>query len=170
MKRSVVIGGLVLLFLVGVYFLLGGFAPLEMELVSCGEFKLSGIHYRGTPQDAALGESFRKIEDVIAENPGSVLHTIYEVEPAGKLDTLRVFVGTVLPEQVDSLELLAIPCKQAIIAKIRSHRFVMPSPLKVKSQIEAYAAQRGVTLSGVFIDVLHDSDEVTVWAPLVTGD
>lgn len=155
-----------LILLLGVYYLLGGFVPLELEVAPCKDFQLTGLYYQGTPQDDALGESFREVERLISSHPGSVLHTIYEVEPAGKLDTMRVFVGANLPVHEGRFEQVSVPCGQAVVASISAHRFVMPSPLNVKAQIQSFADEQGLKLSGVFIDRLQGASDVSVWAPL----
>ncbi|MCC5939699.1 MAG: hypothetical protein JJU34_20630 [Lunatimonas sp.] len=164
-RKGILVVGL-LVFVVGVYYLLGGFAPLEIEMSTCEDFRLTGLYYQGTPQDEALGDTFRSVEGLISNHAGSFLHTIYEVEPAGKLDTMRVFVGTVLPSHEEGFEWMSVSCREAIVATIRAHRFVMPSPLSVKAQIQSFADEQGLELSGVFIDRLQGASEVSVWAPL----
>lgn len=150
-----------------VYYLLGGFKPVQLEITSCSEFVMQGIYYRGTPQDKALGESFSKVEEVIARQEGAHLYTIYYSEPKGKLDTMEVFVGTSIRQNIGlGLERHVVPCDRAVTARISASRFVMPSPEKVKKLIENHAWDNDVVLSGVFIDHILASDEVMVWAPI----
>ncbi|EON75590.1 hypothetical protein ADIS_3993 [Lunatimonas lonarensis] len=153
------------------YYMLGGFNPVVIELKECRTIRLAGLYFEGTPQDERLGESFRSVEWLISGSPGSILHTIYYEEPAGKRDTMRVFVGTDaaadLPIGFDQLE---VPCNQVVVAEINAHRFVMPSPVKVKDKIMAFAEDNGLMLQDVFIDRIIGADRVQVWAPLKSMD
>ncbi|MEP0711130.1 MAG: hypothetical protein ABJC55_04335, partial [Algoriphagus sp.] len=72
---------------------LGGNTPIDIQLIEKKPDNLAGITYRGIPGDKKLGEIFETMESQKALHPGTQLHTIYEVEPAGKLDTMHVFVG-----------------------------------------------------------------------------
>ena len=88
-RRLFLIGIPTLLVLVASYAFfihLGGSNPIQIQQIASSPPSLSGITYEGTPQDEDLGISFEKIESIISLNPGKKLHTIYEVEPAGKLD------------------------------------------------------------------------------------
>ena len=42
----------------------------------------------------------------------------------------------------------------------------MPGPDKVKSSLENYAKENGLTLSGIFIDKIISEEEVHVIAPI----
>lgn len=167
--------GLVLLFLVGlgIYFQLGGFNEVKYSIEPRNGIKLLGRTYRGTPQDEQMVNTFREIEALIQKNPGSNLHTIYYSEPAGKLDTLLVFVGVEYQDNLDKeknkLELMTIPCTRVILADIKAHRLVMAGPDQVKRGIEKYAEEIGVLTQGIYVDRIKGEGVVEVIAPLKTG-
>src|SRR5690554_1137756 len=95
MKKGIIAGiiGIILLTGVGVYYLLGGFKDIEFHVEERENIELVGLTYRGTPQDDEIGETFLQVHQLIAKYPETRLHTLYEIEPAGKRDTLEVFVG-----------------------------------------------------------------------------
>jgi hypothetical protein len=128
------------------------------------------VYFEGRPQDEKLGESFRSVETFISESPGSMLHTLYYEEPAGKRDTLRVFIGTDAADLPIGFDQFEMPCNQVVVAEINAHRFVMPSPVKVKDKIMAFAEDNGLMLQYVFIDRIIGADRVQVWAPLKSMD
>lgn len=154
------------------YAQLGGFRPIDIVLVECTDLELVGVEFKGTPQDEMLAWSFKKVEGVQNDNPGSVLHTIYYVEPAGKRDTMHVFVGvqktSILSSNPD-LTQKEVVCMKAVVAKISAHRFVMPSPLRIKRKIQEFASSEGLVLQEIFVDKLLDDSHVEVWAPVNGG-
>lgn len=164
------IGLLVLLALAalayGVFIQLGGSNPIELQLVSATPPSLAGKTYRGTPQDKALGDTFRSIETLQSLHPGKKIHTIYLVEPAGKLDTMEVFVGLDLPFAPVELEPKTFAEARYVLATIKGSRWVMPGPDTVKEEIEAFSEENQLKLSGIFIDRIVSDTEVQVIAPV----
>lgn len=154
------------------YAQLGGFRPIDMVLVECTDLEFVGVEFIGTPQDEMLAGSFRKVEDIKYDNPGSILHTIYYIEPAGKRDTMHVFIGVQkasILESVSDMTHKEVACRRAVVAKISAHRFVMPSPLRIKERIKEFASSEGVVLQEIFVDKLLDDKHVEVWAPVIEG-
>jgi hypothetical protein len=169
-KTSIAIIIVLLLFtLPFVYWRLGGFNPIQVSIQDQSDMKLLGLIYRGTPQDPGMLGTFQRIEELTNRYPQSRLHTLYDIEPAGKLDTLEVFVGVEFLEEINEQEELTvreIRCSQIIVAEIEAHRLVMPSPEKVKSQIESFAASRNISTQGLYVDKLIDDRRVEVIAPV----
>ncbi|WP_158859068.1 hypothetical protein [Lunatibacter salilacus] len=152
------------------YVQLGGFSPIDISLVECTDLKLVGVEYKGTPQDEMLASSFRNVEDTKLANPGSILHTIYYIEPAGKSDTMHVFVGiqrAAVRGSVSAMTEKKVSCRRAVVAKISAHRFVMPSPLRIKEKMKEFASNEGLVLQDIFVDKLLDDSNVEVWAPVI---
>lgn len=149
---------------ISLYWWLGGFNPVETEKVNLGTLQLAGIHFKGTPQDPALRKTFESIESLIKENPEANLHTIYFEEPAGKTDTMEVFVGVErkLLKEMDDLEILNLNAENAVVAGLRSHRFVMPGPKKVQKRIKEFAEEEGLPEPNLFVDVILSKVEVKV--------
>ena len=149
-----------------VFHQLGGNNPIRIELVGSSPPALAGKTYRGTPQDKKLGETFQSVETFSALNPGKKIHTIYYEEPAGKLDTMEVFVGLDLPFAPVGLESKHFSETRFLRATIIANRWVMPSPAKVKAKLKDFARENELTLSGIFIDKIVSETEVEVIAPI----
>ncbi|WP_268035488.1 hypothetical protein [Algoriphagus sp. PAP.12] len=145
---------------------LGGDNPVEISLIKKNPESLTGIYYIGTPQDEKLKKAFEEVETQKSLHPGTYLHTIYEVEPAGKLDTMRVFIGLNQALSGENFESRIFQEKQYLLAKIQSSSWVMPGPEKVKEQLLSFADSAKLTLSGVFIDKIITDNEVHVIAPV----
>ncbi|MHA7131022.1 hypothetical protein [Algoriphagus namhaensis] len=144
---------------------LGGNNPIRIEKIDQKPPTLIGLTYEGTPQDEKLGQTFDRIENLLATQPGKKMYTIYEVEPAGKLDTMRVFVGFEgLP--VDTLDYRVFDQSSYLLASIEANRWVMPGPLKVQQKIREFASKNELKLSGVYVDKILSEEKVQVMAPL----
>ncbi|WP_026950894.1 hypothetical protein [Algoriphagus mannitolivorans] len=162
----VVLGAAILV--AGYYFFvnIGGSPSIQISLVEKAPDVLAGKTYIGTPQDPKLGETFKEIETLQSLNPGSKIHTIYYVEPAGKLDTMKVFVGIDMPFPPATMEALSFTEEKYILSKIEGSRWVMPNPEKVKDDIREFAKAKQLELTGVFIDKIISESEVQVIAPV----
>ncbi|PRY88926.1 hypothetical protein [Mongoliibacter ruber] len=166
MKKKPLISLIVLLALVAVIglYMFGGFNDIEVAHEDLGEIELAGIYYRGTPQDPELKRAFEKIEGMANDKPEAYLNTIYYIEPAGKLDTMEVFVGLEKKwtEGISGLTEKTFDGTSAIVANIQSHRFVMPGPKKVQSKIRQYAEENSLSIPDVYIDQIFSPSKVRV--------
>jgi hypothetical protein len=167
-KIAIALVVLVVIFSLGFYGFdqLGGNNPIQIEWKKSPPPTLSGRTFRGIPQDERLGKTFQEVQSLLAIHPGTSLHTLYSVEPAGKLDTLEVFVGLDLPFPTGDLESKPFTETSYLLATITANKWVMPSPTTVKEKLEEFARGKNLTLSGVFIDKIISEGEVQVIAPI----
>jgi hypothetical protein len=170
MKKWILFGFVFLLLVVGFGYWgfdrLGGNNPVIIELIESKPESLAGRTFEGIPQDEKLVTYFEEVQTQKSLRPGSYLHTIYEVEPAGKLDTMKVFVGINQALPLGDLEFKTFESDSYLLAKIKGSRWVMPSPDAIKAQLTAFAQSNGRELSGLFIDKIISEQEVHVIAPL----
>ena len=145
---------------------LGGNNPIEVRKIDSSPESLAGRTYSGIPQDEKLAQIFKEMETQKGVHPGTFIHTIYEIEPAGKLDTMIVFVGINQALPLADLEFKKFEERSYLLAKITGSRWVMPGPGTVKSTLGTYAKENGLTLSGVFTDKIISEEEVHVIAPI----
>ncbi|QDH79050.1 hypothetical protein FKX85_08365 [Echinicola soli] len=168
MKKTVIIISILAVLGFVAFAYLGGFKDYPIEVKQGESIQLYGLTYRGTPQDKGLKTTFQKIEAALAEEAEATLHTIYYVEPAGKLDTMKVFVG--LDQANDRIEAdweeKVFPENQFLVADLRYNKWVMPRPETIKEDMQAFAEENHLTLTGIFIDRLLHEDHVQVWAPI----
>lgn len=166
MKKNIILISIILLVAIGFYVFndLGGFNEVQIEVVDIPDINLSGRQFKGIPQDEKLGKVFEEMENIKNSNPGAKLHTIYYAEPAGKLDTMEVFVGIESQwiSQNSGLEEISFSGKSAIVATIKAHRFVMPGPLKIKNKIISFAKENNLPQPDIFIDQIIGPVEVKV--------
>ncbi|ERM84774.1 hypothetical protein P872_23995 [Rhodonellum psychrophilum GCM71 = DSM 17998] len=171
MKKWIIGGFLLFLIALGFYQFdrMGGFNEIVIDIQEIEAIDLTGIYFKGVPEDEAIGLAFQTMGDLQSKASGSTLHTIYFVEPAGKRDTMEVFVGLedrfILESEGFSKQ--SFPAGTSVVAHIEANRFVMPSPNKIKQKMEAFALENGLNKPKVFIDMLLGPDEVRVVAPIV---
>lgn len=145
---------------------LGGNRPILIELVDSPPPSLSGRTYKGIPLEKKMAETFQEIEALVPLNPGKKIHTIYYLEPAGKLDTLEVFVGLDLPFPLGDMESKTFSESRYLLATITGHKWVMPSPDTVKEELAKFAREKNLELSGIYIDKIISPEQVQVIAPV----
>lgn len=145
---------------------LGGNNPIMIEKIESTPSSLSGKTFKGIPQDQRLAATFQEIESLLAINPGTKIHTIYYLEPAGKLDTMEVFVGLNLPFPTGDLESKSFSESAYLLATVKGNKWVMPGPNTVKEKLEEFAREKNLTLSGIFIDKIISEEEIQVIAPI----
>ena len=166
MKKKIVLISIILMAGIGLFVFnnLGGFNDVKLEVTHSEDFNLIGRHFKGIPQDEKLQMAFQEIEKIKNDNPEAVLHTIYYAEPAGKLDTMEVFVGleSKWMENKSGFDQVSYSGKNAIIATIKAHRFVMPGPLKIKKKIIDFSKDNSLPEPDVFIDQIVGLDEIKV--------
>ncbi|WP_296699171.1 hypothetical protein [Algoriphagus sp.] len=170
MRKKIAIGALILLAItLGAYFgfdKLGGNNPIEITLINEKPYSLVGLSYRGTPQDPLLETTFKNVEAQKGLHLGSLLHTIYYSEPAGKLDTLEVFIGINQNLPIDNFEVMSFNENSYLLATITGSKWVMPNPTTVQEEIKQFASTNNLKLSGIFIDKIVSDSEVQVLAPI----
>ncbi len=145
---------------------LGGNNTIQLGVMNQAPASLAGKTFRGIPQDKKLGETFQSIETLLSLHPGKKIHTIYLTEPAGKLDTMEVFVGLDLPFAPADLESKTFSEQRFILATITGNQWVMPSPERVKEKIQLFAQEQNLILSGIFIDKILNDSTIQVIAPV----
>jgi hypothetical protein len=162
--------GLVLVLVIGMGYVvfdrLGGNNPIEITFLEKSPETLIGKTFRGTPQDKGLEDIFKSVETQKNLHPGSKIHTIYFIEPAGKLDTMEVFVGINIPFPVQEFESKIFRENKYLLATIRANKWVMPGPNKVKERLYQYGKENNLELTGIFIDKIISEKEVQVMAPI----
>ncbi|GGZ33994.1 hypothetical protein GCM10007049_29140 [Echinicola pacifica] len=165
MKITAIVVAVLALIGFGVFVYLGGYEDYPIEIRENASMDLYGLTYRGTPQDEGLKQTFEQVE--AQKEDGAILHTIYMVEPAGKLDTMKVFVGldrlSAIPP---SWETKTIDAKRFIVADLHYHKMVMPRPESVKKDIQEFAKENSLILTDVYIDKILGEEHIQVWAPL----
>lgn len=172
MIRKILLFGLpVLLVLILVYYLLGGFNQIEIQRIQEQNYNLVGKLYEGKYREKILNDHYREmynyVEDGIIEGKVAVIN--YRIDKPAS-DSVKQFFGVLLDGQPasipDSLTQETIVLDEALRAVIQSHPLVMPNPDKVIEQLQSQAQQEGVSLKGYSIEQYVGDEEIWVDIPL----
>jgi hypothetical protein len=170
MKKSFFIPLSILLILLAMVFYhqLGGFKSIVIEKKAFEELKLKGINFKGLPSDPALELAFKTVQDKANQDPFSPFYVIYHQEPAGKTDTLQVFVGLADDNKNTdpNWENLNFFQEAALFVELEIHPLVMPSPSKIKKELKKYAQSQQLLISEPFIEKIQGKNKITVIAPI----
>jgi hypothetical protein len=151
-----------------IYNKLGGFKEINVEKIELSPLRLKGLYFKGTPIDPALEATFQEVHHAANQTKESSLYTLYLIEPAGKTDTMHVFVGLEnlknnLPEHWEELN---FPEGTYLSSFLEAHPLVMPSPQKVKEAINSYSENNKITKPKIFIEKIQNKNQVQVLAPI----
>ncbi|MCH7411726.1 hypothetical protein MM239_20230 [Belliella sp. DSM 111904] len=164
MRNRIIAGVIVgLLLTVGLLLFknLGGFNEVTFTTIDEPRLVLQGLTYEGTPQDDGVRDTFKRVGEE-ASRRGLPLFTLYYVEPAGKLDTMKVFVGIETEDALGGFEQHEFSADFGIVAHVNAHRLVMPGPNRVKSKMKAHLMGQGANEPFIYLDKIIDPDSVEV--------
>ncbi|MGY6558400.1 MAG: hypothetical protein ACXIT9_03870 [Nitritalea sp.] len=161
MNKNAALGtGFLLILLVGFGLWKRYSANYELSLTQQeADWTLYGEWFIGTPAEKRMKQVFERVEAEVS-GQGAILHTWYAQEPAGKLDTLAVFIGGEKPYA--GAEVLAVGQMEALIASVVADRRQLPGPEKVKRSLVEFAQEKGLPRPEIFIDRLIREDSVVV--------
>lgn len=118
------------------YFFLGGFSTIEMELVQSDGYRIQGRMFEGKYNAGELESLFFEMK-AIADSTGAMFAIVNFNESLNEeTGDIKQFVGVVAKQTMDSLDSHEIPAGQIARASITAHNFVMPKPAKVRRALE----------------------------------
>lgn len=165
-KSILIILGVLTLSLVGIYAYLGGFRSFEMELLERDDYQLIGHYYAGAYDGDSLETLFFEAKELISNTAVDGNLTIVHFSPDAQQDSIRVFVGVVLPALPNNLptgmEHRTIEGGQVIRAKITAHYAVRPLRTTVDKRMETYAAERDLNLGPVVLEHYLSDNELHI--------
>ncbi|EMR02242.1 hypothetical protein [Cesiribacter andamanensis] len=134
------------------YWQLGGWQEASVQTIAPegGAYRMVGKPYTGTPGHPEMEKIFRDVRKRWegGELPGMMAIAVFR-EPLTNKDTLEQFMGVLLPPNFtpsplpEGYELLQIPARQSVQARLEAHSSVWPSPRTLREKIEGYAQQQG---------------------------
>ncbi|MCH7401040.1 hypothetical protein ACFOUP_01960 [Belliella kenyensis] len=164
MRNRIIVGAIVgSLLTIGIILFqnLGGFNEVTFTTLDEPSIVLHGLTFEGTPQDEQIRHTFEKVGGE-ASKRSLPLFTLYYVEPAGKLDTMKVFVGIEAQDSIPGFETYKFTADLGIVAHVNAHRLVMPGPNKVKSKIRTHLKNQGSKEPFLYLDKIIDTESVQV--------
>lgn len=165
-KSILIILGLLILLLIGIYAYLGGFRSFEIALLERDDYQLIGHYYAGEYDGDSLETLFFEAKAHISDAKLEGTLTIVHFSPDAQQDSIRVFVGVAVPALPNSLptsmEHRTIEAGKVLQAKITAHYAVRPLRNTVDKRMEAFAAERDLHLSPVVLEHYLSDNELHI--------
>jgi hypothetical protein len=141
MKKIWVTSGGIAILALAVYFLLGGFSPIQVELVQSEGYQIQGRLFEGKYNSTDLEELFFQMKKYseITERPFTVIN--FDEFMNEETGDVKQFVGVLGSLQVDTLETQIIAAGQLGRATITAHNFVMPKPSHVRKKLQEISSK-----------------------------
>lgn len=160
---------LVIVLLFG-YYKLGGFNPVQAELVQVNNYYLAGRNFQGSYKSDTVRVYFNEMRDYVQE--GKVKGQpviIYDQEPTGKRGHSAMFIGVRLTAQEPpgpDLEIRPVAATRAIRISKDAHISVMPNPDKIGRKILRYAEENGLEMVGSSIEIYFPNNRLVIEQPV----
>jgi len=171
LKKVFVIGLPLIIILIFVYYLLGGFNEVNIQKTDTSSYIIMGRLYEGEYKADTLKNTFREMQRYVEkyQGIGTVSVISYNPEQESK-DSLKQLIGIKLsskPAQlIEKTNIDTLEARQAVRAIIKAHPIVMPSPIDVAQEIRAYAKREGLTLQKYAIEQYISEREIWVDIPV----
>lgn len=151
-----IIFGVLLIIILGVYYFLGGFNEVAIEVIEVENYEVVGHYYEGPYERDTIASLFfdakELLENKILSGDLSVIN--FENDPEQKHS--KIFIGILVNQETSdfpkNLERRKVNGGKVIRASIQSHNIVMPTRDKIDEKMTAFAAANNLTLSGVTIE------------------
>lgn len=139
MKKYLILGGIIIFAGVVINYSLGGFKPVEPELISSNGITLYGWTYEGSHSSDSLGNQIETLRNIIDNSDQQGILTIvnYIRPELEKRGVVKQFIGIewleTKPANLNNIDSLIIEPYNGIQFVIPIKPLVMPSPEKLKS-------------------------------------
>lgn len=161
--------GLAILLLV-LYTYLGGFTKPDVKLTTSKAMYVAGIPFEGTLQDEALGEAFKKAANILETSQlDGELGNIYYNNPESKSDSIKAFIGIVIPDSVVKLPegyTVRIVEGGRKVVRAEANADISLLPRKLYAAVFDYAEEENLKLQDFFVEWFPAKDRGVVEVPI----
>jgi DNA gyrase inhibitor GyrI len=170
MKKFVyVMVGFAIIMLV-LYTYIGGFAAPEVTVTASEPMHVAGQPYEGSVEDEALGKAFQRAAETLDKNElEGMLGNIYYNDPDKSGDSLRAFIGVIVPDANVALpagyELRTVQGGRKVVrAEVNAH--VTMAPKKLYAAVFDYAKEENLKLEDFYVEWFPEEGKGVVEVPV----
>jgi len=170
MKKLFYIMAVFAIILLVLYTYIGGFTAPEVAVITSQPIHMAGQPFEGSMKDEALVKAFKRAAEVLERKelkgmPGN----IYYNNPEQSSDSLRAFVGVILPDTTAALpggyEWRTVPGGRKVV-HVEVNANVAIAPRKLYSALFDYADQQNLKLEEFYVEWFPASDRGVVEVPV----
>ncbi|RDV13786.1 AraC family transcriptional regulator [Pontibacter diazotrophicus] len=165
-----VMAGVAIVLLV-LYTYIGGFTAPDVSVITSETKYVAGQPYEGTIKDEALSKTFQRAAEVLDNNElEGMLGNIYYNDPDKSGDSLRAFVGIIVPDTNNitlpaGYELRTVPGgRQVVRAEVNATIAVAPD--KLYAAVFDYAQEENLQLEDFYVEWFPEDDRGVVEVPV----
>ncbi|GHA63954.1 GyrI-like domain-containing protein [Pontibacter akesuensis] len=168
-KLLYVMAGFAILLLV-FYTYLGGFTDPEVTIATSKPMYVAGQPFEGSVEDEALGNAFQRAAQLLEQNElQGTLGNIYYNNPDNSGDSIRAFIGIIIPDSTVKLPqgytLRKVPGGRKVVHAEVNARVAM-APGKLYEAVFDYAKEQNLQLEEYYVEWFPADDEGVLEVPV----
>jgi len=170
MRKFFYLMAAVAILLLVLYTYIGGFTAPDVTLATAETKYVAGQPFEGAVKDQALGQAFQKAAQLLKEQKiEGVLGNIYYNDPDKSGDSIRAFIGIIVPDTSAALPagytLRTVPGGgQVVRAEVEAN--VTVAPKKLYAAVFDYAKEEKLQLQDFYLEWFPDEDHGVVEVPV----
>ncbi|OKL40733.1 GyrI-like domain-containing protein [Pontibacter flavimaris] len=148
----------------------GGFTSPDVTLTTSKPMYVAGVSFEGSMEDEAMGKAFQRVSQVLQEkalegHPGN----IYYNNPDRSGDSIRAFIGIIIPDSTDNLPegytLRAVPGGRKVI-RAEATASIALLPKKLYAAVFDYAKEEKLQLEEFYVEWFPEEDKGVLEVPV----
>lgn len=171
MNKKFLLVMLVLSFIVAAFYAyLGGFSSASVSEVNSEQLYVAGRAFNGSVNDSGINDAFRRAAEVLDKKElEGMLGNIYYNNPEGRGDSVKAFIGVVVPDSTVQLpadyELRVVPGgRRALRADVNAHYMLAPN--RLYEAIFGYAKEQNLELETFYVEWFPEDHRGIVEVPI----
>lgn len=168
---GITVGFLSVIFLM-VYYILGGFSPVTLELVRVNNYQLAGRYFEGSYRSDSIRIYFNEMKTLLQQGRLQGYPVIiYDQEPDGIRGISKSFIGIELSDNNSTpgnLEKREMKATEVIRISKDAHISVMPGPNNINKRITRFCQEHDVSPVGPSIEIYHPNNRLVIEQPVRT--
>ncbi|MFD1186620.1 GyrI-like domain-containing protein [Pontibacter rugosus] len=168
-KLLYVMAGFAILLLV-FYTYIGGFTTPAVTVATSKPMYVAGQPFEGSVEDEAMGKAFQRAAQLLEQNElQGTLANIYYNDPDKSGDSIRAFIGVIIPDSTAKLPegytLRAVPGGRKVVhAEVNAS--VAMAPGKLYAAVFDYAKEQNLKLEEFYVEWFPADDQGVLEVPV----
>ncbi|WP_114777589.1 GyrI-like domain-containing protein [Botryobacter ruber] len=170
-KTFLLVMAVLVIIVVAFYAYLGGFSSADVTTATSQPLYVAGQPVKAHIKDEQLGKAFQRASEVLEKNElEGVLGNIYYNNPEKGKDSVKAFIGVVVPDTTVNLpagfELRKVPGGRKVVrAEVDAH--YMLSPNKLYAAVFEYAEEQNLKLEEFYVEWFPEDHKGVVEVPVI---
>ncbi|MBK6266502.1 hypothetical protein JKA74_15765 [Marivirga sp. S37H4] len=167
MKKYIIVASIIILAIL-IYYILGGFKPVEKALVENTSIRILGTHYEGEIGSDSLQKLFMQARGLVeTEANATSIAIAYFGEANTESGQVSNFIGANVTGQIkgstpDYWEYKNFTAPKSVKGCIEANILVMPTPEDMLDELKHFASEQEVSADTVFVEFYSGPNNLCV--------